>query len=155
MTTMVLVPMIAVLEGCGATGGASPYPPLTEAMIRAVNSQYNGEDPPTRFSISSRSVPPNDDVQAKKAARAGIRACNEGAGTWILAVGLVNSTIAKRPVFAVFMNPPGNHIGPSTESPSPDVPPLNWYAAFVTSIGQPFCTLGHSSNLPALPVHGD
>ena len=152
--TIVLVAVIAVLGGCGASQGASPYPPLTEGMIRAVNYQYNGESPPIRFSIASRSVPPNEAAQAKKAARAGIRDCNEGAGTWIVAVGLVNSTTAKHPVFAVFMNPPGNHIGPSAESPPPDVPPLNWYAAFVTSVGQPFCTFGHSPNLPAFRSTG-
>jgi hypothetical protein len=152
--TVALVAIIAVLGGCGASQSASPYRPLTEGMIRAVNYQYDVEAPPIRFSIASRSVPLNEEVQAKAAAKAVVRDCNEGAGTRIVAVGLVNSTIAKHPVFAVFMNPPGHHIWHSAESPPPDAPPLNWYAAFVTSVGRPFCTFGHSPNLPALRVHG-
>lgn len=152
--TLALVPAISFLGGCGGSQGSSPYPPLTEGMIRAVNYQYNIQSqaiPPIRFSIASGSVPPNQAAAAKTAAGAAIRDCNEGAGTWIVAVGLVNSTIAKRPIFAVFMNPPGKHIDPSAESPPPDLPPLNWYAGFVTS--QPFCTFGYWSALPPLPVH--
>jgi len=121
-----------------------------------VNYLYNVESrsvPPVRFAIASAAVPSAQLAAAKSATKAVIRDCNEGTGTWIIGVGLVNSTIAKQPIFAVFMNPPGNHIAPSAERPVPGAPRLNWYAAFVTSLSQPFCTFGHSPNLPLLTVH--
>lgn len=145
------------LAGCSGPSARSLYPPLTERLVAAVNYQYNAgnarSQPAVSFSISSASVPPNEAAAARSAAREAVQDCNEGVGTRIVAVGLVRSTLAKQPIFAVFMNPPGQHTAPSAEPLSPSHPRLNWYAAFVSSPKQPFCTFGHSPSLPALPVH--
>jgi len=149
-----IISAVAMAGGCGDS--TSSYPPLTERLVAAVNYLYNVESrsvPPVRFSIASATVPSAQVAAAKTAAEAAIRDCNEGSGTWIIAVGLVDSTIARQPIFAVFMNPPGNHIAPSAEALVPGAPRLNWYAAFMTSLSQPFCTFGHSPNLSPLPIH--
>jgi len=127
LVALILISAVAAVGGC--VGGQTPYPPLTERLIAAVNYVYNVEGrsvPPVRFSIASAAVPSAQAAATKTAVKAVIRACNEGSGTWIVAVGLVNSTIAKQPVFAVFMNPPGNHVVPSAEAPVPGAPLLNW-----------------------------
>ena len=158
---------ISVLAGCGNGTSRPPYPALTNRLVAAFNSEYH-QALGSSIWIASRSVPPERWVEARAAAQAVVRACNEGTGTWIVAVGLVNTWITKHPILVVFMNPPGPHVPPtsgglgvlvpgpgSTVVPttSPNFPLNNWYAAVVTSPGQPFCTYGYSPNLPALPTH--
>lgn len=128
----------------------SSYPPLTQRLIGAVNSQYRGE---YSFSISSASVPADQVAAAKSAVKVVVGHCNGGKGTWIVAVGTVRTNISKRAILAVFTNPPGQHLPISTGSLAPEAHRLNWYAIFVTSLTQPFCTFGYSPRLPALPIH--
>jgi hypothetical protein len=170
---LLAVAVVALLGGCG--GGSPnkpPYPPLTRGLVAAVNYEYNHGviyTPPISFSIASPSVSPSEVTAAHKAVKTTIRDCNEGTGTRVVGVGLVNSSFTSQPIFGVFMNPPGTHVPPNSGglaviSPSPGVtavpttqpkfPLSNWYAGFVEPNGQVFCTFGHSPQLPELPVHG-
>jgi hypothetical protein len=143
--------------GCG--GGVHAYPQLTSALISAVNHLYVGE-----FVVStvSASVPPNEHSAASAAAQLIMRECNEGAGTTVVAIGQVRVTagpgvarvnLGQDPIWAVFVNPKGQHIAPSSGRSTGRSRVLNWYAGFVTTRKQPFCSFGYSSALPRLPTH--
>jgi hypothetical protein len=168
-----VVALAALLGGCSAGSPDPPhFPPLTKELVAAVNYQYSHgvkSTPPTTFSIASASISPSQESAAQKAVEVVVRDCNEGSGAWILGVGLVNSSFSGQPIFAVFVNPPGSHIPPTSGglgvvAPSssvtaiPTTQPasslLNWYAGFIRSNGRVFCTFGHWPHLPALPVHG-
>jgi hypothetical protein len=168
-----VVALAALICGCAAGSRVRPpYPPLTRELVAAVNNQYGhgvSYTPPLSFSISSASISSGERPAAQKAVEAVVRDCNEGTRTSIVGVGLVNSTFSHHPIFAVFVNPPGPHIAPTsgglgvvapgpgvtaTSTTQPALPLLNWYAGFVRSNIRVFCTFGHSPHLPALPVHG-
>ncbi len=153
-----LLAMIAA--GCGpATGpqhyASSPSVPMA-TRLAAVNALYANTQPRfiAQLAGNSRTV---HGLTAREAAARAIVSCNEGSGTKVIATSLVDTSQGPNPRWAVFMNPPGNHLGVSTEL----VPPrhrnvLNWYAAFVPVRGSSpiFCTFGRSSRLPVLPVFG-
>jgi hypothetical protein len=102
--------------------------------------------------LASRPVP----LSEASAARRVIAACNEGQGTRVIAAGLVSGVVnagsPRSMAWAIFMDPPGKHIGWSAEPVrNPEV--LNWYAGFVSVQDQQepvFCTFGRVANLPPL-----
>ena len=75
----------------------------------------------------------------------------------MLVAGLVTGpvTSGSSMYWAVFVDPPGKHIAPSTQ-PLPKPVILNWIGAFVPvkSPQQPFCDFGRAADLPPLPVFG-
>jgi hypothetical protein len=102
--------------------------------------------------VAQRPVP----LAEASAARRVIAACNEGQGTRVIASGLVTGIVdAGSPsavAWAIFVDPPGQHIAPSAVPVrNPEI--LNWYAGFV-SVQDPqepiFCTFGRAANLPPL-----
>ena len=145
-----------VLTSCGKS--TATYPGLTAELLAAVNQQYAGQ---YSITVSSASVPLGKLTAATSTAKAIIHDCNEGSGATVVALGQVNinanpvtvhPSVNQSRVWAVFVNPRGSHIGPSTE-PTPHPVVLNWYAGFLTSPTQPFCTFGYSRTLPRLPIH--
>lgn len=170
--TVLAVAVAAILGGCGADASSRPpYPPLTRELVAAVNNHYLQAiyTPPISFSMASASVSPSKDTAAKRAVKTVIHGCNEGTGTRVVGVGLVNASFSSQPIFGVFMNPPGPHISPSsgglaaqvpspgvraTSTTQPAIPLLNWYAGFIRPSSGVFCTFGQSPQLPELPVHG-
>lgn len=87
--------------------------------------------------------------------RAVISGCNEGPGTRLLVEGLVSGPprAGSRLYWAVFVDPPGKHLAPSSR-PLPHPVVLNWIGGFVpvNSAQEPFCDFGHADDLPSLPV---
>lgn len=163
ITVIALVPLLVITSCLGSSAPSTAYPPLTRALLSAVNEEYVGV---YSFTLLRASVPTSEVATAHSAAGTVIRTCNEGRGTTVVAVGLVKGSISKHPLFAVFVNPPGSHEPASgqgsisTQSgggivnpPPQSVAPNNWYAGFVTAGGEPFCTFGHSELLPVLPTH--
>lgn len=108
--------------------------------------------PSFRVTIVSRSVPPGKAATATRALHRVVRACNEGHGTTVVAIGRVRGNFARGIFWAVYVDPPGEHLAPSAEA-VPHPVHLNWYAGFLSSWAHPFCTFGHSRGLPPLPVH--
>lgn len=157
---MMIAPLFGAcaLAVCGCTGTTRfLFPPLTRGLISAVNAQYSSAgvhvQPPVAFSISSAEVPPDQWAAANAAAKAVVHDCNSGEGTRIVAAGLVTSAGEKRPIFAIFMNPPGSHIAPYSGPVPSSAVVLNWYAGFTSGKGKAFCTFGYSPYLPPLPTH--
>ena len=128
-----------------------------KVLVDDVNSYYQTNETGSGVDFrlqASRAVP----LSEASAARRVIAACNEGQGTRVIAAGLVTGVVnAGSPssiAWAIFMDPPGKHIGLSAEPVrNPEV--LNWYAGFVSVQDQQepvFCTFGRAANLPPLAI---
>jgi hypothetical protein len=113
----------------------------------------NQDNPSYRLAAPGTKVP----MSEATAARAVISECNEGGGTRVLVAGLVIGPVTSGSsiYWAIFVDPPGKHIAPSTEPVRKPVV-LNWIGAFVSvkTTQQPFCDFGRAANLPPLPVFG-
>jgi hypothetical protein len=157
--------LVLAAAGCGSTNSArhltsSPSVVTGQSLsmstrLEVVNALYTNTQP--RFIATLLSNPPPVPLSGKRAAKAAILACNDGAGTRTVATALVDTTEGSNPEWAVFLNPPGKHFAISLGLVPPKHPAiLNWYAAFVPVRGsQPiFCTFGRSDRLPKLPVFG-
>lgn len=119
--------------------------------IVADANAWNHDEPSYRVAPSGTKVT----MSEATAVRAVINECNEGRGTRLVAAGLVVGPVEAGSAlyWAIFVDPPGKHIAPSTETVAkPAI--LNWIGAFVSveTTKQPFCDFGRSANLPSLPV---
>lgn len=134
-----------------ATGPSGYSVPLARIVADA-NAQNQG-NPFYRLAPPGTKVP----MSEATAARAVISECNEGRGTRVLVAGLVTGPVTSGSsiYWAVFVDPPGKHIAPSTQ-PLPKPVILNGIGAFVPvkSPQQPFCDFGRAADLPPLPVFG-
>jgi hypothetical protein len=127
--------------------------PSFNSYLAAFNAQYaaNPENPPVHASQANASNLRL--VTAHQALVAVERGCNEGAGSLVVRAGLVRATFASGVLWAVFVDPPGQHLAPSTEPTShPEV--LNWYVGFAAGeTGRvALCSFGRSPELSALPI---
>ena len=157
--TMLIVAVLVVIGlGVGVLAATVPSSGPTysvKVLVTDVNTFYQSVE--TGSGIDLRLVAPRPvRLSEASAARRVVAACNEGQGTRVIVPGLVTGVVnAGSPssvAWAIFMDPPGKHISPSTVLVrNPEV--LNWYAGFV-SVQDPqepiFCTFGHAANLPTL-----
>jgi hypothetical protein len=121
-------------------------------IVADANAQNRG-NPAYRLAPPGTKVP----MSEATAARVVISECSEGRGARVLVAGLVTGPVTSGSsiYWAVFVDPPGKHIAPSSEPMSEPVI-LNWIGAFVSveSVQQPFCDFGRAADLPPLPVFG-
>lgn len=148
---LLAVGLVLSAAGCDQSTTKAPSSYLSR-IVAAANAQ-NHNDPKYAVVASTRRVA----VSESTAVRAVISECNEGSGTRPLVAGLVSGppTDGSQFYWAVFVDPPGKHVGPSSEVQAhPEI--LNWIGGFVSveTTRQPFCDFGHASNLPPLPVFG-
>ena len=132
------------------TAGPSGYSVPLGRIVADANAQNHG-NPSYRLAAPGTKVPMSEET----AARAVITECNEGRGTRVLVGGLVTGPVTSGSslYWAVFVDPPGKHIAPSSQPMSKPVI-LNWIGGFVSvqSAQQPFCDFGRAADLPPLPV---
>jgi hypothetical protein len=151
---VIAFPAVALIAIACTSSTAKPsgYSASLGPIVAAANAQNHG-NPSFRLAPSGTKVP----MSEKTAARVTISKCNESRGTRVLVAGLVTgpATSGSSIYWAVFVDPPGKHIAPSSQ-PLPKPVILNWIGAFVsvTSPQRPFCDFGHAANLPPLPVFG-
>jgi hypothetical protein len=155
LTVIVLV-VIGVGVGVLAATVPSSGPNYSvRVLVADVNAFYQSVETGSGLDLRLQ-VPRPVPLSATSAARRVIAACNEGQGTRVIASGLVTGVVnAGSPssmAWAIFMDPPGKHISPSTVLVrNPEV--LNWYAGFVSvrdALEPIFCTFGRAANLPPL-----
>jgi hypothetical protein len=158
ITVFVVAVLIVIGIGVGIVAVTVPSTSPTysvKVLVNDVNAYYQTVE--TGSGVDFRLLTPRPvRLSEASAARRVIAACNEGQGTRVIASGLVTGVVnAGSPssmAWAIFVDPPGKHISPSTVLVrNPEV--LNWYAGFV-SVQDPqepiFCTFGHAANLPPL-----
>lgn len=160
ITVFVVAVLIVIGIGVGVLAVTVPSSGpnySVRVLVTDVNAFYRTVETGSGIDLSlvaSRSVP----LSEASAARRVLAACNEGQGTRVIASGLVTGVVnAGSPsgvAWAIFVDPPGKHISPSTVLVrNPEF--LNWYAGFV-SVQDPlepiFCTFGHAANLPPLAI---
>ena len=162
ITMFIMALLVVIGIGVGVLAATTPPSSPTYSLkvlvadVNAMYSSFSSSPPYVDFwLVPSRPVP----LSEAAAARTAVTSCIEGRGTQVIAAGLVtgvmNAGSPSSVAWAIFMDPPGKHIAPSTEPvPKPEV--LNWYAAFVSvQYGQEvFCTFGRAANLPSLPLLG-
>ena len=152
LVASMLVGVALGASGCASSGSGRPSDhavPLSR-FVAAANAQNHGNP---EFTVAGRQ---HDVAMSKSTAfRAVISGCNEGPGTRLLVAGLVRgpARAGSRLYWAVFVDPPGKHLAPSSR-PLPHPVVLNWVGGFVsvTSTQEPFCDFGHADDLPLLPV---
>jgi hypothetical protein len=147
------VTLVAVACTSPATTAGPPgYPVPLGRIVADANAQNDG-NPSYRLAAPGTRVL----MSEATAVRAVISGCNEGHGTRVLVAGLVTGPVTSgSPIYwAVFVDPPGKHIAPSSQPTGKPVI-LNWIGAFVSvkSAQQPFCDFGRAADLPPLPVFG-
>jgi len=160
ITVFVVIVLAVIGAGVGVltatvSPGGSTY--SLKVLVDDVNSYYQTDETGSGVDfrlLTSRQVR----LSAASATRRVIADCNEGQGTRVIAAGLVGGVvIAGSPSsvdWAIFVDPPGKHIGPSSQ-PVPNPVILNWYAGFISTQypqEEVFCTFGHAANLPPLAV---
>jgi hypothetical protein len=140
----------AACASATTTARPSGYSVPLSRIVADANVQ-NQNNPSYRLAAPGTNVP----MSEATAVRAVISECNEGRGTRVLVAGLVTGplTSGSSIYWAVFVDPPGKHIAPSTQ-PVRRPMILNWIGAFVSvkTTQQPFCNFGRAANLPPLPV---
>jgi hypothetical protein len=151
-STVALVAAACTTMTATTTARPSGYPVPLRRIVADANVQ-NQDNPSYRLAAPGTKVP----MSEATAARAVISECNEGGGTRVLVAGLVIGPVTSGSsiYWAIFVDPPGKHIAPSTEPVRKPVV-LNWIGAFVSvkTTQQPFCDFGRAANLPPLPVFG-
>lgn len=144
------VALVAAACTSSTAAGPSGYSVALGSIVADANAQNQGI-------ISFRLAAPGTKVAMSEAtaAQAVISECNEGRGTRVLVAGLVTGPVTSGSsiYWAVFVDPPGKHIAPSSQ-PLPKPVILNWIGGFVSvkSAKQPFCDFGRAADLPPLPV---
>jgi hypothetical protein len=160
ITVFVVIVLAVIGAGVGVltatvSPGGSTY--SLKVLVNDVNSYYQTDE--TGSGVDFR---PLTSIQVRlseaSAAQRVIADCNEGQGTRVIAAGLVSGVVnAGSPSsidWAIFVDPPGKHIGPSSQ-PVPNPVILNWYAGFISTQypqEEVFCTFGHAADLPPLAV---
>ena len=152
--------IVLIVVGVGVGVLAVTVPPSgpvysVKVLVNDVNAYYQTVE--TGSGIDLRLVAPRPvPLSEASAARRVIKACNEGQGTRTVASGLVTGVVnagsPRAGPWAIFVDPPGRHVAPSTVLVrNPEV--LNCYAGFV-SVQDPqepiFSTFGRAANLPPL-----
>ena len=144
------VALIAAACTSSTTAGPSGYSVALGSIVADANAQ-NQDNPFFRLAAPGTKVP----MSEATAAHAVINECNEGRGTRVLVAGLVTGPVTSGSsiYWAVFVDPPGKHVAPSSQ-PLPKPVILNWIGGFVSvkSAQQPFCDFGRADDLPPLPV---
>jgi hypothetical protein len=134
-----------------AVASAPGYSVPLYKIIADANAQVNHTTPPFHLAAVEATAP----LPETTAERDTVSECNEGRGTRVLGAVLVTGPVsAGSPLYwAVFVDPPGKHIAP-TSQPVQHPVTLNWIGAFVPvkNAAQPFCDYGHAADLPPLPI---
>jgi hypothetical protein len=121
-------------------------------IVADADAAVNHTKPPFRLVPASTKTP----LPETTAEHDVVGECNEGRGTRVLGATLVTgpATAGSRLYWAVFVDPPGKHVGPYAEGPPKNPVILNWIGGFVPvkDPSEPFCDYGHAADLPPLPV---
>lgn len=165
MVALLVCTALGVFLGVSQSNSASP-PPSIKTLIAAFNAQYRGQWTSVGTSsalvtikahpvqVTSVLATTRSPMTAAAAFASVARDCNDGYGTSLVRAALVKTGWSRHTLWAVFVDPPGPHIGPSSGPPVAYPAILNWYVGFIdpTGAGRPFCSFGYSPSLPPLPI---
>ena len=134
-------------SSCGGRSGQN----LSQPLISAFNALYQRQSPVTAIRLAPSST--RTRVSKEMAISMASRSYNLGSDPKVIAVGLVRATWTTNPLWAVFLNPTGNHHVPNGAG---SVNTENWFVALIDAevTGRPaFCSTGSYRGLPTLSMH--